>query len=161
MDQNTTIKWVLRHPSDPIREQNKETRIYGAMNGALAPAAIEAMEQWTWPNVESVTYENRDTDEAKRIMAGYRRTSRAAIAAVRLELADLLRMNGVEVEPGDLHFSQKAGCGCGCSPGWILRGHRIRREGKWGYTQPVDGYLEVPKSTEVPGIPDNIVLGDN
>ena len=66
MDPNTTLKWITRRPDESFREQNKETRIYGAMNGALAPAAIEAMEQWTWPNVESVTHENRETDEAKR-----------------------------------------------------------------------------------------------
>jgi hypothetical protein len=123
--------------SMPNRELLAKTRIYGAME--LVPDELAEQEQWTWPHVATVTaaFKEAEPEEAKRIMAGYRRATRQLTAAAKQALLPLLTEAGIKATEADLHFSTKAGCGCGCSPGFILN----RREYGPNH-QPIDFYVK-------------------
>lgn len=60
----------------------------------------------------SIRGEDTESDKA------WRKYNRAEIAIMRERAEDLLRRNKFSLT--GLRFSRKAGCGCGCSPGFVL-----------------------------------------
>lgn len=60
----------------------------------------------------TVRGEDKESDKA------WRKYNRAELEIMRERAEDLLRRN--DFSAVNLRFSRKAGCGCGCSPGFIL-----------------------------------------
>lgn len=62
---------------------------------------------------------------------------RREIAAVRQRLVPVLAQH-LGVEPGALkiYYGDKVGCGCGCSPGWVIA------EPRWTASRPNDIWVD-------------------
>jgi len=46
----------------------------------------------------------------------------------RKMLPDVLKAAGLDIDPKNFRWSQKAGCGCGCSPGFVDKEYRMMRK---------------------------------
>ena len=102
------------------RSYQSKSRVYGAID-TLVPD-LNALEPQYVP--EFVGY---DYDDATRLKGKIWRAWRDGTKKVAQQrLADLMERlaaaqpEGVSIPTGDITFSYKAGCSCGCSPGFIL-----------------------------------------
>lgn len=113
-----SVSAVARHFGD--RGYDSKTRVYGAID-ALEPELLAEADRWTTVPV-TAQLQSEDPDEAKRIMRGYNSAKRAATKATKQKLEALLgSMSDVFGRKPEVQtFSIKAGCSCGCSPGFIL-----------------------------------------
>lgn len=75
------------------------SRVYVSMRGSLA------YDQYTYTDTKGP-----EVNKARR----------SALAAHRGAVLAALRLAGIWAE--SVSFSAKAGCSCGCSPGWIVKG---------------------------------------
>jgi hypothetical protein len=118
------IKVTARRRHYTERNIDKATRVYGAIDALSSPGLLAEQERWTSPAVTAEMQRN-DPDEAKRIMKGYRKATRALTTDVTAKLNELLTtvgelLNDRPRTPQVKRFSVYAGCSCPCSPGFVL-----------------------------------------
>jgi len=132
-----TITMVPRESYD-MRSYGSKSRVYGAID-ALTPE-LEAIEpQWV---SEPVGQEVDDLTKVKGKIWRAWRDGTKKIAGERLS-ALIAKLNQTDLPikiDTTVTFSYKAGCSCGCSPGFILSG-RLRDVNH----RPVDLYLHIEK----------------
>lgn len=63
---------------------------------------------------------NATDEEKEQNNKEWKKYNREEIKTMRIHLKDILAKNNIEYEK--LSFSRKAGCSCGCSPGFIIEG---------------------------------------
>jgi hypothetical protein len=111
------------------RAYASKTRVYGAIDAAADLAALEP--KWVAEPVGQVA------DDVTRVQGatwrGWRDMTKKIVAErlsalIEKLIAEDLHFN--ELSSAKVTFSQKAGCSCGCSPGFILDG-RVH-DGAWG-----------------------------
>ena len=108
------------------REFRSKTRMYGATD-ALIPALSAAEPRYIARTDENSSPE--DIAAEKEWLAWRRKALRASTAAVKAVLAQ----TGLGT---DAKFSYKAGCSCGCSPGYVIEGGPANTD---LFVRPLDG----------------------
>lgn len=130
------VKLVRRSSSGDRRSYMSKTRVYGAVE-ALA-ADLNALEpQWV---SEPVGVEVDAATKLKGKIWRAWRDGTKSIVAERLStlIEKLIEQGVIELPSAKATFSHKAGCSCGCSPGYILS-DRVEIDG-W---KPADIYLSL------------------
>lgn len=123
------VTLVPRSPAGDRRTYNSKTRVYGAVEALGADlAALEP---------KRVFVESDSADKLRsKIWRAWRDGTKAIVSERLSELVSRLGTKvGIsvsELSSDAVTFSYKAGCSCGCSPGFILDG-RVR-----------DGYSSIP-----------------
>lgn len=104
-------------PEELYRNRDRKTRAYVDIDPADVPM--------DHPPYGSVRGDGSDEDRA------WRAFNRAETAAMRLKLSRVTAvLEAAGGMPADAawHFSRKAGCSCGCSPGFVLDG-QVKADG--------------------------------
>lgn len=145
-----TVELARRSSSGDRRTYMSKTRVYGALE-ALAPDLNALEPQWvSEPGATCVrTLREKETavgvevDDATKLKGKIWRAWRdgtKSIVAERLStlIEKLIEQGVIELPSAKATFSHKAGCSCGCSPGYILS-DRVEIDG-W---KPADIYLSL------------------
>ena len=126
MEIAVTITFVPRSTKDG-RSFDAKTRVFGAVD-ALAPelAALEPKCIWHQPETEAEKLQDKVWNAWKS------QTKKAASQRLSLLISQLAEKpcKGIEFvlsDPAKNTFSSKAGCTCGCSPGFVLDG-RVQQD---------------------------------
>lgn len=111
-----------------VRSLQAKTKLYDAVN-TLGGDANEALQV----NVARMVSPTDHDDITSQVewdahMRDYRALRRQVLAEVRAQLTDIFaqfndagsQLEGLTIEK--MRFSDKAGCSCGCSPGFIIDG---------------------------------------
>lgn len=104
------------------RAYRAATRMYGAVD-SLIPA-LNAVE----PDFTAYTDENSSPEEiaAEKAWMSWRRR---ALKATKAQVVELLAALGEDT--AEATFSSTAGCSCGCSPGFIIKGGSFGNVDLW------------------------------
>ena len=129
------VRFISRGYNLNRREYAAKAQAYGVAE-ALAPE-LDALE----PKYIAYTDENStDVQRVQEQMWRAWRDSTKRIATERLSqlIEKLQHVEGLVMpQSADVKFSYKAGCSCGCSPGWVLS-DTVRQDKGW---RNVDLYL--------------------
>lgn len=138
-----TPRWtatLIKRPNSygQRKQYYSATRVYGAV-AAFAPSELKAYE-------DAVTADPNTDHRALRRAATAQ--ARAGLLDALGELAPRFDVNFHDLTTGltlpragafKVKFNHKAGCSCGCSPGFIVDGDMLRVDGK-----PVDVWFDAP-----------------
>lgn len=139
---------AIKRRSDERGYLTKATRVFGAMD-ALAPELM-ALEPFTDYSIPLASVDRSAEDNMRAAIWGAWKREATKVVADRLEalLEDVQRAGHINgVSRGK--FSQKAGCSCPCSPGFVLGGRVYADESMpRGTRYPFDLWIDVKAAPE-------------